>query len=232
MGAGSPFGRFAAGGGPMFEAEMSPDDLFNMFFGGMGGQMGGGLFAEGRGAPFATFGGPGIRVHQFGGGPRVRRRRPTTQEATQEEEQPAGPTRFFWQLLPLILFFLLPLLSSLFSSDADAGFNGPAFSTKHSPPYTYKRFTPNHQIPFFVNPKDTDSLSPRDAANFDKRAETNIIGTWNHACKLELKTRDEAMQQAQGIIFTDYQALKRAKEMNLPHCRKLEDLRAKRKSTY
>jgi len=149
MGAGSPFGRFAGGGGPMFEAEMSPDDLFNMFFGGMGGQMGGGLFADGRGAPFAAFGGPGIRVHQFGGGPRVRRRRPT-QEATQEGEEPAGFTRIFWQLLPLILFFLLPLISSLFSSDADAGFNGPAFSTKHSPPYTYKRFTPNHQIPFFL----------------------------------------------------------------------------------
>jgi len=83
-----------------------------------------------------------------------------------------------------------------------------------------------------VNPKDLDSLSPRDAANFDKRAETNIIGTWNHACKLELKTREEAMQQAQGIIFTDYEALKRAKDMNLPHCRKLEDLRTKRRSNY
>jgi len=147
-------------------------------------------------------------------------------------KSPQDSRGFFWQLLPLILFFLLPLISSLFSSDADAGFNGPAFSTKHSPPYTYKRFTPNHQIPFFVNPKDLDSLSPRDAANFDKRAETNIIGTWNHACKLELKTREEAMQQAQGIIFTDYEALKRAKDMNLPHCRKLEDLRTKRRSNY
>lgn len=42
-------------GGRQFEGELSPEDLFNMFFGGgMGGQMGGGPFGGG-----AFGGGPG-----------------------------------------------------------------------------------------------------------------------------------------------------------------------------
>lgn len=58
-GMGSPGTARAFAGGRQFEGEISPEDLFNMFFGGgMGGQMGGGPFG---GGPFG--GGP------FGGGP-------------------------------------------------------------------------------------------------------------------------------------------------------------------
>lgn len=50
--AGNPFGGFGgggfpqsrAGGGPMFEEEISPEELFNRFFGGGFGAMGGGGF--------------------------------------------------------------------------------------------------------------------------------------------------------------------------------------------
>jgi DnaJ family protein B protein 12 len=55
--AGVPSPGMARGfaGGRQFEGEISPEDLFNMFFGGgMGGQMGGGGFG---GGPFG--GGPG-----------------------------------------------------------------------------------------------------------------------------------------------------------------------------
>lgn len=44
----SPFGN---GGGARFEGELSPEDLFNMFFGG-GGAMGGGPFGNGGPSKF------------------------------------------------------------------------------------------------------------------------------------------------------------------------------------
>ena len=36
------FSSFAGGGGPSFDGEISPEDLFNMFFGGGGPAFGGG----------------------------------------------------------------------------------------------------------------------------------------------------------------------------------------------
>ncbi|KAI4844179.1 DUF1977-domain-containing protein, partial [Aureobasidium sp. EXF-8845] len=81
-------------GGGMFDDEISPEDLFRQFFGGGGGMgmggggfgggpFGGGLF-DGPGFVFNMGGGPGVRVHQFGGG--APRRRP--QQAPRDPNAP------------------------------------------------------------------------------------------------------------------------------------------------
>ncbi|KAG9555894.1 DUF1977-domain-containing protein, partial [Aureobasidium melanogenum] len=83
--------RGPGGGGGMFDDEISPEDLFRQFFGGggmgmggggFGGPFGGGLF-DGPGFVFNLGGGPGVRVHQFGGG--APRRRP---QAARDPNQP------------------------------------------------------------------------------------------------------------------------------------------------
>lgn len=219
---GTPFGGFQG-------AEISPEDLFNMFFsgGGMGGG-GGGIFGDGAG--FA-FGGPGIRVHQFGGGPRVRRRTPQ-EPVADEEVQPASFTRMFWQLLPLILFFLLPLLNGLFGGDGGESLRGPKFSLERTPPYTAMRSTPNHNIPFWVNPSDIEGMAMRDVTKLGMRAEAAIINKYNAGCNREELLRQQEIQDAHGFFTTDRQAVKRAKEKVLPNCRKLEQLGLPRKRQF
>jgi DnaJ family protein B protein 12 len=225
---GNPFARFggASAGRPMFEgADVSAEELFNMFF---GGGLGGGIFSEMTGGQFAPFGGPGVRVHQFGGDPRARRRTAPQPERTAAAEEPTSFSRMLLQLLPLLIFFILPLLSNLFAGVADVP-RGPQFSMDPVDPYTHVRYTPVHKIPFYVNPKDLVDLSVRDLVNIEKRAENTIVAEWNNECRREEMRRDQAIQDATGIIFTNHEKLKQAKQMPMPKCRKLEHLGERRR---
>ena len=233
-GGGNPFAGFAGASnrGP----EISPDDFINMFFSPGGGIFGngGGIFDDGRG--FA-FGGPGIRVHQFGGaGPRARRRHPHPQQQQHQQRAGAGPangdeedgmnlTRMFWQLLPLILFFLLPALSGLLGGgDGDGRLRGPQFAMDPAPPYTQMRVTPQFKIPFYVNPKDIDGLAARDVTSLGQRAEAAIVNSYSASCQREQMAQQQVLQDAQGFFFTDHDMVKKARDMPLPNCRKLDQL--------
>jgi len=95
----SPFNR---GGG--FEGELSPEDLFNMFFGGGGGGTFGGGF--GGGPVFTTTFGPGgFRTTRMGGG--------FGGQPRQQGNGNAEPRSMFLQLLPLFVLFGISLLSAL-----------------------------------------------------------------------------------------------------------------------
>ena len=67
-------------------AEMDPEDLFNMFF---GGGMGGGPFGT---TPVFTFGGPGMRTHYYRPGTRTR-------QAGQQSAQNASQTAMWLSLI-------------------------------------------------------------------------------------------------------------------------------------
>ncbi|KAH0122713.1 hypothetical protein KCU67_g17936, partial [Aureobasidium melanogenum] len=130
--------RRGPGGGGMFDDEISPEDLFRQFFGGggmgmggggFGGPFGGGLF-DGPGFVFNLGGGPGVRVHQFGGG--APRRRP--QAARDPNQPPPSLLQSLQSLLPLLLLFIFPLLSGLFSGNGTS--SGPSVRLEPSPPYT------------------------------------------------------------------------------------------------
>ncbi|KAJ6619844.1 hypothetical protein B0H10DRAFT_2023673 [Mycena sp. CBHHK59/15] len=93
------------GGGGGFEGELSPEDLFNMFFGGGGG----GGFGNGFGGGFGggpvfttTFGSGGFRTTRMGGG-----------GARQQQAGNTEPRSALVQLLPLLLLFGFSLLSAL-----------------------------------------------------------------------------------------------------------------------
>ncbi|KAL7270655.1 Chaperone protein dnaJ [Rhizina undulata] len=222
---GNPFSGFGNTPNARFESEISPEDLFNMFFGGGMGP-GAGVF-DGPGG-FATFGGPGIRIHQFGGGGPRLRRRPTNTEArragTQQQQQEGGISNILVQLLPLIIFFLLPLLGSLFTGDNTESLKGPAFKLDRTPPFTTMRETPTYKIPFWVNPNDLKDLAQRDIATLDRRAETQIINGLKFQCSREVEERRAALEAAQGWIFVDQAKAKKARERPAPNCQRLRDL--------
>ncbi|KAK5127510.1 hypothetical protein LTR85_006849 [Meristemomyces frigidus] len=214
----SPFSGFtsqrAGPRGPMFEEEISPEELFRQFFGGgMGGAFGGGMF-NGPGFAFGG-GGPGIRIHQFGGD------RPRRRPHNHANAQPQSLGSALQSLLPLLLLFLLPLLSSLFSgSGAPAG---PAMRfDAATPPHTHQHTSNRLNVPYWVNPSEVQDYTPKKWRELDKVAEGKYIGQLSAECEWEQNQRQRLAQEAQGFFFTDQVKMDRARRMEMPSCRKLE----------
>ncbi|BFZ56148.1 Chaperone protein dnaJ [Savitreella phatthalungensis] len=197
-----------------FGDEMAAEDLFNMFFGGGRGMHGGGFDS-----PFVSFGGPGIRVHHFGGGG----------FSGQTGAANAGGARnqSWIQLLPLIVILGFSVLSSLFSSlfggGDSAGFfnNAPGYAFSEQVPYTSIRHTPAHNIPFYVDPAQVAPLSAAKLAQLDKRAETTYIRSLRESCEWEHQDRERRMNDAYGFFSVDKKALNEARNMKLKNCDEL-----------
>ncbi|KAJ5881835.1 uncharacterized protein N7529_000507 [Penicillium soppii] len=226
---GSPFSGFGGGGGGFprggagFDEEISAEEMFNRFFNGGFGGMGGGFSPFG--GPQFVFnmgGGPGFRVHQFGG--QQPRRRPRA--AAGAQETPLDGRSLLRQLLPLIILFILPLLSSLFSGSSTP--SGPTyrFDTPVSP-HTLGRTTPKLNLNYFVNPLDVDNFSARNFRELDNRVEVEHIRTLRNKCDAEAHERERRLQDAQGWIFPDVEKMKKARAMEMPACRQLDSLRTK-----
>ena len=167
---------------------------------------------------FNMGGGPGFRVHQMGGG--MPRRRPAN--SGQAEAGPAGLAAFT-QLIPLLLIFVLPLLSSLFTGD---GVSGPRFRfDTPAKPYTMQRSTPNYKVDYFLNPKDVDGYTERKFKALDKKAEVEFVTTLQYQCENEAQRKRQALNDATGFFFTDEVQLRAARAMPMPSCERLDSLR-------
>ncbi|KAI9680472.1 MAG: hypothetical protein M1817_003912 [Caeruleum heppii] len=235
--AASPFSAFARSPGssrqgPMFDEEISPEEMFNRFFGGggMGGGFGpfggGGMFETGPQFVFNLGGGPGFRVHQFGGG--APRRRPRQANGSGQEAAPTLASSLS-NLLPLLLLFILPLLSSFFSSDSAS--SGPQFRfDSPSHPYTMHRVTPRFQVDYYVNPNDVADWNNRKLSQLDQKAEVDYVGKLRVECDIETDRRQRMMQDAQGWFFQDTDRMDSARRMPLRSCRKLDEMRVGRSS--
>ncbi|KAF2280593.1 DUF1977-domain-containing protein [Westerdykella ornata] len=224
----SPFSNFARGGGaqragPMFEEEISAEDLFKQFFGGgMGGPFGGGIFDTGPAFVFNMGGGPGIRIHQFGGG--RPRRRPGTAQPPGSEEQPSFFSALS-SLLPLLLLFILPLLSSLFSGSTSSTpsfiFDGP------KAPYTQSRTSHPLKVPYYVKPVDVEDYGARNSRKWqslDQVAEGRYIQIVTAQCEREYQAKQALMQEAQGWFSTDMEKMQKARTMEMPNCKRAREL--------
>jgi DnaJ family protein B protein 12 len=211
----SPFAGFASQRrpGPMFEEEISPEDLFRQFFGGggMGGPFGGNGFV------FNMGGAPGVRVHQFGGG-RPRRRPHNHAEA--QQQQPAILLHAMQGLLPLLLLFIIPLMGSLFGG---GGASGPSVRfDKAVPPHTLSHTSGRLSVPYWVQPKDVVDYTPKKWKELDKVAENKYVGQLQGECEWEQAQRQRMANEAQGFFFTDQVKLERARRMKMPSCEKIE----------
>ncbi|TFK39817.1 hypothetical protein BDQ12DRAFT_681271 [Crucibulum laeve] len=130
----SPFG-----GGGGFDGELSPEDLFNMFFGGGGNAFGGGF---GGGPVFTTtFGSGGFRTTRMGGG---------FQRAQAQGD--AEPRSIFIQLLPLLILFGFSLLSALPNLFSTPPVPDPRFSFAGTSKYNTEMETGGLGVKYFVNP--------------------------------------------------------------------------------
>jgi DnaJ family protein B protein 12 len=130
------------------------------------------------------------------------------------------------QLLPLILLFVLPLLSSLFTGSSTP--SGPSYRFDAAvPPHTMHRTTPKLNVNYFVNPVDVEDYNSRKFRQLDQRVEVDYVGKLRYECESEVHARDRMMQDAQGWFFPDVEKMKQARAMELKSCRRLDSLKGK-----
>jgi DnaJ family protein B protein 12 len=224
QGGGGPFGGF---GGFEEGPEISPEELFRQFFGGgFGGGRGGGgfpgMFDTGPGFVF-NMGGPGVRVHQFGGGAPRRRPREAGEPAA---EGGSSIINIIFQLLPLFLLFILPLLSSLFTGGSSYG---PTFRLdKALNPHTKKLVTPRHRVNYWVNPNDYTELSRRQRTDLEQKVEVKFVSDLGYRCQAEQQQQEQLVQEAQGWFSVDERILDQARNLPMKNCKRYQEIKGGR----
>ncbi|PHH67158.1 hypothetical protein CDD81_2927 [Ophiocordyceps australis] len=220
----NPFAGFASrqasgtGGRGGWEEELSPEEMFARFFGG-GGAFG--AFDTGPQFVFNFGGGPGIRVHQFGGA-RPRRR---PREAQTGEEQQNGGLSNILALLPIFFLFILPVLSSLFSGNGSSlSSTPPMVYDKPLYPYTTRRTTSNLHVPYFVDPSDVSSWSSSRLSQLDRTAEVNLVQALRTQCEEETMKKRQARSDAVGWFYQDPEKMAVADALEMPSCERLRTL--------
>jgi DnaJ family protein B protein 12 len=176
--------------------------------------LGPGMFDTGPQFMFNLGGGPGIRVHQFGG---ARPRRRPREAGAPEQTNILG-------LLPLLIIILLPLLNSLFFG-GDSTPSGPQVRFNNpDPPYTLHRTTKNLKVDYYVNPKDVEDLSRSKLSQLDNRAEVTYVQQLKVECEKELDHRQRLVNDAQGWFYQDADKINYARGLPLHSCKKLESM--------
>ncbi|KAK7977970.1 hypothetical protein PG996_004017 [Apiospora saccharicola] len=211
------------GGGNMWEEEMSPEEMFQRFFGGgFGGGFGGpfGGFDTGPQFVFNLGGNRGFRVHQMGGG--QPRRRPREAAPGPQRETTGWDTLV--SLLPIIFLFLFPLLTSIFSGD-EARSNIPAmrFETGE-PPLTHHRRTPKYHVDYYINPAEVAGWNDHQFKQLDRQAEVQFTNELRYKCDAELRTRKELYDNAQGWFTPDPDKMRVAKAFETHSCKRLQKM--------
>lgn len=201
------------------------DDIFNLFFGGNRHANGGPAFTFGNnGFTFQSFGGGGGEHPFFASNTRARQQQAQQQRQRRQQRQQTEEPSFVTtikQLMPIILFILVPLLSTFFSESSS-----PDYSFNLTPIYNTERVTPTFKIPFYVT-KDflnKKKLSGRQLKNFDYKVENLFVQDKRGKCSKEQIRKNEMMEDAQGWFSTDYEKLRRAEAMPMPNCQALRQL--------
>ena len=231
-GGGDPEQRGSGGGHPGFSGfraqnfgaspfgeEISPEDLFNMFFGGQGmSNMGqrGATFSFGGAAPgfsSATFVGPGFRARSF------------NTSGQQHQQAQAAQQRSLWsvllQILPLILLFGYTVFAGLLTDET------PIFSFQKTSVYSQNRYTSSHRVPYYVNPS---AFKPYLQTNYklqkvEQQVEVDWARSLQQACLHERKVQQNKINNSRGafgFVGRNEKAYQEAVTMKLKSCEELK----------
>jgi len=213
-------------GGNGFEAEISPEELFNMFF---GGNMGGG--GGGFGGPMftATFGGPGMTFTSSG--PRRR------QGQQQQQPRGAGGTRgLLIQLAPMLILFLFSFLSALPNLFATPPTPDPRYAFTPSTRYNTERITTPLGIKYHVNSqefmshpiaaeiaRDNAKRGPQ-LSKFEEGVERAFTRDLIMQCQVAIDRKHRRKEELIGVfgIGTDWEKVRAIDKEPLEACDRLK----------
>ena len=78
------------------------------------------------------------------------------------------------------------------------------------------------KLNYYLNPQDVQDYNERKWKDLDRRAETSYIEELRGNCQLEMRTRSRMIEDAQGWFFQDVEKMRRARNMEMKNCRRLE----------
>ncbi|XP_067850613.1 dnaJ homolog subfamily B member 14 isoform X2 [Heptranchias perlo] len=179
-----------------YESDITPEDLFNMFFG--GGFPAGSTHAYSNGRPRYT-------SHQ------------SYHRAEREEERGDGGFSMFIQLLPIIVLILVSVLSQLMVST-------PPYSLYYRAAvgHTVKRQTSNLKVIYYGNKDFDKEYTGVMLQKIEKSVEDDYITNLRNNCWKERQERNDYLYAAK--VYRDERLRKKAELMRMESCEKLARL--------
>ncbi|OQR80379.1 dnaJsubfamily B member 14-like [Tropilaelaps mercedesae] len=195
----NPGGSYGDYGSTHFEtsADITPEELFNVFF---GNAFGGGSFA---------FEGVNRRRRQ------AYHHRQNVHHHQQQQGSEAGQTSVILQMLPILVLVGMSLLSSFLAQD-------PPYSLIQSSKYPHDRVTAKFKVPYFVQDGFSRDFNRHSILRLEEQIEAEFIMNLRHNCFRERQNRDTMLWQARQT--GDGARAARAKEIGLPSCDRLSEL--------
>ncbi|XP_057273917.1 dnaJ homolog subfamily B member 14 isoform X2 [Pezoporus wallicus] len=180
------------------EADITPEDLFNMFFGG--------AFPTGS-------------VHSFSNG-RAGYSHPNQHRQSgheREEERGDGGFSMFIQLMPIIVLILVSLLSQLMVSNPPY-----ALYPRSSTGQTIKMQTENLRVIYYVNKDFKNEYKGESLQKVEKSVEEDYVSNIRNNCWKERQQKTDLLYAAK--VYRDDRLRRKADSMSMDNCKELERL--------
>ncbi|XP_062256943.1 dnaJ homolog subfamily B member 12a [Platichthys flesus] len=150
-----------------FEADISPEDLFNMFFGG---------------------GFPSSNVHVYRNG-RMHFAQNNRQE--RREQQRDGGLALFVQLMPILILIIVSALSQMMVTQPPY-----SLSYRPSAGHIHKRHTSHLKVPFYVGDRFNEEYSGNNMKNLERSVEDDYISNLRNNCWKEKQQKEGLLYRA------------------------------------
>ncbi|XP_029950938.1 dnaJ homolog subfamily B member 14 [Salarias fasciatus] len=178
-----------------FEADITPEDLFNMFFGG---------------------GFPSSSAHTYTNG-RTSYSHQTDYRQERTEERGEGGFSMFIQLMPVVVLILVSILSQMMVSP-------PPYSlySRPSTGQTIKRQTENLRVDYYVTRDFKSEFKGSALQQIEKNVEEDYVSNVRNNCWKERQTKTDLLYAAK--VYRDERMKKKAELMTMDNCRELDRL--------
>ncbi|XP_060941810.1 dnaJ homolog subfamily B member 14 [Limanda limanda] len=178
-----------------FEADITPEDLFNMFFGG---------------------GFPSSSTHTFTNG-RTTFSQQTDARQERTEERGDGGFSMFIQLMPIVVLILVSILSQMLVSPQ-------AYSlySRPSTGQTLKRQTENLRVDFYVSRDFKSEFKGSALHQIEKNVEEDYVANVRNNCWKERQTKTDLLYAAK--VYRDDRMRKKAELLTMDNCKELDRL--------
>jgi curved DNA-binding protein CbpA len=191
-----------------FDDGPSAEDIFNMFFGG--------------GYTHAS----GARMNQFNrGGQQTRHQNHQRRARTETDASPLASV--ILQFAPLLILVGMSLISNLLTPD-------PLYSLHYTSTYHQKKTTENLKTQFYVQKGFDTKYGPKKDArkwrDLQKEVEKDFIDTLRYQCHEEQVQKETLFRK--GQYFRNNEWIERARKMEMPKCKKYEDLNKEYRQRY
>ncbi|XP_072484328.1 dnaJ homolog subfamily B member 12 [Notamacropus eugenii] len=150
-----------------FEADISPEDLFNMFFGG---------------------GFPSSNIHVYSNG---RMRYTYHQRPDRRENQGDGGLGLFVQLMPILILIIVSALSQMMVSSPPY-----SLSHRPSVGHIHKRLTEHLKVPYYVSDNFGEEFTGSNLKTVERNVEDDYVANLRNNCWKEKQQKESLLYRA------------------------------------